>query len=97
MTDDIEKGSVGSAFDDFLKSQGDYDDANEHAIKRVLAFQLAEAMKAQGITKVEMARRLTTSRSKLDRLLDPTNDAVSLGVLARAAKVLGRGLRLELR
>ena len=57
---------------------------------------IAEAMKAQGISKVEMARRLTTSRSQLDRLLDPTNASVSLSVLVRAAKVLGRGLRLEL-
>jgi antitoxin HicB len=96
MTDDNEKGSVGSGFDDFLKAQGDYEEATEQAVKRVLAFQLAEAMKAQGISKVEMARRLTTSRSQLDRLLDPTNASVSLSVLVRAAKVLGRGLRLEL-
>jgi antitoxin HicB len=96
MTADVEKGSVGSAFEDFLKDQGDFEAANEQAVKRVLAFQLAEAMKSQGISKVEMARRLTTSRSQLDRLLDPDNAAVSLSVLARAAKVLGRGLRLEL-
>jgi predicted XRE-type DNA-binding protein len=96
MSVDVEKGTVGSAFEDFLKAQGDYEEANEQAVKRVLAFQLAEAMKAQGISKVEMAKRLTTSRSQLDRLLDPTNATVSLSVLVRAAKVLGRGLRLEL-
>ena len=97
MIMDDEKGTVGSAFDDFLKQHGDYDATNEQAVKRVLAFQLAEAMQAQGITKVEMAKRLATSRSQLDRLLDPTNASVSLIVLVRAAKVLGRGLRLELR
>lgn len=96
MTSDIEMGTIGSAFDDFLAQQGMADEAAEQAVKRVLAFQLAESMKAQGITKVEMARRLTTSRSQLDRLLDPNNASVSLAVLVRAAKVLGRGLRLEL-
>ncbi|MGQ0564496.1 MAG: helix-turn-helix domain-containing protein [Gemmobacter sp.] len=96
MSVDVEKGSVGSAFDDFLKEQGDLEEATEQAVKRVLAFQLAEAMKAQGISKVEMARRLLTSRSQLDRLLDPNNAAVSLSVLVRAARVLGRDLRLEL-
>lgn len=96
MMSDMEQGTVGSGFDDFLAEQGMSDEANEQAVKRVLAFQLAEAMKAQGITKVEMAKRLTTSRSQLDRLLDPNNASVSLSVLVRAAKVLGRGLRLEL-
>ncbi len=96
MTSDNEKGTVGSGFDAFLVQQGIAEEANEQAIKRVLAFQLAEAMKVQGITKVEMARRMTTSRSQLDRLLDPSNASVSLNVLVRAAKVLGRGLRLEL-
>ena len=96
MTNEIEKGHPGQAFDDFLKEQGTYEETTEQAVKRVLAFQLAEAMKAQGITKVEMARRLKTSRSQLDRLLDPEHDGVTVGVLARAAKVVGRGLRLEL-
>ncbi|MEM6899076.1 MAG: helix-turn-helix transcriptional regulator [Pseudomonadota bacterium] len=96
MTDEVEKGRPGQAFEDFLKEQGTYDETTEQAVKRVLAHQLAETMKAQGITKVEMARRLHTSRSQLDRLLDPENDAVTLGVLSRAAKAVGRNLRLEL-
>lgn len=96
MTTDIEKGRLGQAFEDFLKEQGTYEDTTEQAVKRVLAFQLAEAMKSQGITKVEMAKRLNTSRSQLDRLLDPDHDGVTLGVLARAAKAVGRDLRLEL-
>lgn len=96
MTEEIEKGKVGSLFEDFLKEQGTYEDTTERAVKRVLAFQIAQVMKEQNITKVEMARRIETSRSQLDRLLDPENDRVTLGVLSRAARVLGRSLKLEL-
>ena len=96
MTNEVEKGRVGQSFDDFLKEQGTFEETTEVAVKRVLAFQLAEAMKSQGISKVEMAKRLETSRSQLDRLLDPDHDGVTLGILARAAKAVGRGIRLEL-
>ena len=96
MTNDIEKGSPGQYFDDFLKEQGTYEDTTEQAVKRVLAFQLSEEMKKQGISKVKMARRLCTSRSQLERLLDPDNNGVTVGVLDRAAKAVGRKLRLEL-
>lgn len=97
MTGEIEKGRAGGLFEDFLKEQGVYEETTEHAVKRVLAFQIAQVMKEQNITKVEMARRLKTSRSQLDRLLDPDNDRVTLGVLSRAARVLERSLNLELR
>lgn len=96
MTNDIEKGHPGQLFEDFLKEQGTYEDTTEQAVKRVLAFQLSEQMKNQGISKVEMARRLCTSRSQLENLLDPENDGVTIGVLNRAAKAVGRRLRLEL-
>lgn len=96
MTNEVEKGRPGQTFDDFLKEQGLYGSATEQAVKRVLAFQLGEAMKKQGISKTEMARRLHTSRSQIDRLLDPGHDRVTVGVLARAAKAVGRELRLEL-
>ena len=96
MTEDVEKGHAGGLFEDFLKEQGTYEEATERAVKRVLAFQLAAAMQEQSISKVEMARRLETSRSQLDRLLDPDNDTVTLATLARAAKAVGRTLRLEL-
>ena len=96
MTNDIEKGCPGQFFEDFLKEQGTYEDTTEQAVKRVLAFQLSEEMKKQGISKVEMARRLCTSRSQLERVLDPENDGVTIGVLTRAAKAVGRNLRLEL-
>jgi len=96
MTEDIEKGRLGQYFEEFLKEQGTYESTTAQAVKRVLAFQLSEAMKTQGLSKVEMARRLHTSRSQLDRLLDPENEGVTVGMLARAAKAVGRELRIEL-
>jgi antitoxin HicB len=86
----------GSSFDDWLKEQGIYAEATAHAIKRVLAWQIEQAMKAQGITKAEMARRMHNSRTQLDRLLDPDNDKVQLDTVQRAAVAIGRTLRLEL-
>ncbi|MEQ9692300.1 MAG: helix-turn-helix domain-containing protein [Bauldia litoralis] len=95
-TKSIEKGRAGPLFEDFLREQGTYEETAEVAIKRVLAFQLAAAMKEQAISKVEMAKRLRTSRSQLDRLLDPENDTVTLAALARAARAVGRSLSVEL-
>ena len=96
MSTEAESGKAGDLFEDFLKEQGTYEETTEQAVKRVLAFQLAAAMEEQHISKVEMARRLETSRSQLDRLLDPSNDSVTLAVLARAARVVGRNIKLEL-
>ena len=90
------KGKVGSSFESFLRDDGVYESTQAVAIKRVLAWQIAEAMKVQAITKKAMAERMQTSRSQLDRLLDPDNDAVSLETLARAAHAIGRTLKLEL-
>ncbi len=87
---------LGSSFEDFLAEEGIREAANAHAVKRVLAWQLEQAMKAQGICKVEMARRMGTSRAHLDRLLDPNNDKVQLDTVQRAAVAVGRRLRLEL-
>lgn len=86
---------LGSSFDGFLKEERIREEATVHAVKRVLAWQIEEAMKAQGITKAEMARRMDTSRAHLDRLLDPDNDKVQLDTVQRAAAV-GRKLCLEL-
>ncbi|MXZ80031.1 MAG: helix-turn-helix domain-containing protein [Gammaproteobacteria bacterium] len=97
MSNDIEKGQAGQLFGDFLKEQGSFEETTEQAVKRVLAYQLADQMKQQNISKVEMARRLETSRSQLDRLLDPKKENVTLATLARAAKAIGRTLHLELR
>lgn len=96
MTTDIERGKLGQSFDNFLKEQGTHDSATEQAIKRVIAYQLAEVMAEQHLTKAELARRLDTSRSQIDRLLDPDNDGVTIGALSRAAQAVGRSLRLEL-
>lgn len=86
----------GSSFDAFLRKEGDYEVVKAAAIKRVLAWQIANAMETQGISKAEMARRMGTSRSQLDRLLDPANDNVTLATLTAAAIALGRGLKVEL-
>ena len=86
----------GSSFDDWLKEQRIYEEATTHAIKRVLAWQIEQAMQAQGISKAEMARRMHTSRTQLDRLLDPENDKVQLDTVQRAAAAIGRTLKLEL-
>jgi len=87
---------IGSSFDDFLKDEGIHEEATAHAIKRVLAWQIEQAMAEQGITKSEMAKRMKTSRAQLDRLLDPDNDKVQLDTVQRAAAAVGRTLHLEL-
>ena len=84
-------------FDEFLESQCTLEASEEVAIKRVLAWQIAEAMKEKGITKTVMAKRMRTDRRQLDRLLDPSNPSVTLGTLRRAATAVGKTLRIELR
>jgi len=86
---------LGSNFDDFLAEEGMLPDVESVAIKRVLAFQIAQMIEQQNISKSEMARRMNTSRSSLDRLLDPENDSVTLQTLERAAQALGKRLRVE--
>ena len=92
----IKKQSIGSSFDSWLHEEGIYEEVTTAAIKRVLARQLEATMKEQSITKAEMARRMTTSKSALNRLLDPENSSVTLGTLHKAAAAVGRQLRLEL-
>jgi antitoxin HicB len=92
----MKKKNIGSSFDSFLREENMYEEITAAAIKRVLARQVENAMEQKGLTKAEMARRMHTSRAALDRLLDPENDAVTLGTLRRAAAVVGREIRLEL-
>ncbi|MEX1306429.1 MAG: helix-turn-helix domain-containing protein [Rhodovibrionaceae bacterium] len=92
----MSKKHIGSSFDNFLAEEGLREAAELHAVKRVLAWQIGQAMKAQGMTKSEMAKRMKTSRAQLDRLLDPENDKVQLDTVQRAAAAVGRTLRLEL-
>ena len=87
---------IGSSFDDFLTEEGIQEEARTHAMKRVIAWEIEQAMEAQGLSKSAMAKRMSTSRAQLDRLLDPENDRVQLDTIQRAASVLGRTLRLEL-
>jgi len=86
----------GSSVDDWLKEENIFEEVTAKAIKEVIAWQLAEVMKDQAITKTEMARRMKTSRLQLDRVLDPENVGVSLDTLSRAANAIGRKVRLEL-
>jgi hypothetical protein len=88
---------TGSSLDDFLEEEGYRDEVESAAIKRVLAWQFEQEMTRQQKTKRAMAVELKTSRSQLDRLLDPQNTAVSLDTLTRAAHVLGKRLVLEIR
>ncbi len=92
----LKKKHLGSSLEDFLKDEGRLEEARRVAVKRVLAWQLAEIMKERKLTKVEMARRMETSRTQVDRLLDPDNNKVRLDTLERAASVLGMELKLEL-
>lgn len=90
------RGSIGSPFDDYLREEGLYEQTQAAAIKRMLARQITHAMKEKKITKTDMARRMATSRTQLDRLLDPENDSLTLTTLARAAKIIGRRVKVEL-
>lgn len=97
MSQQAEDLHSGSTFDDFLNAEGLRDEVEGAAIKRVLAWQFQEEMTRQHKTKRAMAAELGTSRSQLDRLLDPRNTAVSLETLARVAQVLGKRLVVEVR
>src|SRR5712692_2213702 len=90
------KGRIGSSFDDFLKEEGIYEEVTARAIKRVIARLLDALMQDQGLTKSALAKKMHTSRTQLDRLLDPENESVTLGTLTRAAQAVGRQLRMEL-
>ncbi len=86
---------MGSSIDDFLKEEGIFEETQAQAVKEVIAWQLAEAMKRQKISKNKMAVLLKTSRTQVDRLLDPKND-ITLSSLQRAAAIVGRRVWIEL-
>jgi hypothetical protein len=81
---------TGSTFDSFLEEEGIREQVEAVAAKRVLAWQLAQAMRSKKKTKQALAKELRTSRSQLDRLLDPHNSAVSLSAITRVARALGK-------
>jgi antitoxin HicB len=87
---------IGSSLDDFLKEEGVLEETRAIALKDAVAWQVQQAMDKEKITKVEMAKRMRTSRAALDRLLTPGNASVTLQTLTRAARAIGRDLRIEL-
>lgn len=87
---------IGSRLDEFLEEDDLLAETEAVAIKRVIAWQIERLMKEDGLTKSEMARRMGTSRSALERLLDPSNPSVTLLTIERAAKALGKKVRVEL-
>jgi antitoxin HicB len=89
------KKHMGSSIDDFLKEEGIFEEAQAQAVKEVVAWQLDEAMRKRKISKNRMARLLKTSRTQVDRLLDPKND-ITLSSLQRAAAIVGRRVMIEL-
>jgi len=87
---------VGSDFEEFLRSEGRFDEATAIAVKRVLAWQLEREMKRNNVTRSELARRMKTSRAVVHRLLDRDDPAVTLATISRAAAALGKTVRLRL-
>ena len=88
---------VGSNFDDFLKEEGMYEAVQAKALKRALSEQIEEGMQAANISKVKMAALMATSRSQLDRVLDPDNTSVQLDTLMKAARAVGKTVEIKFR
>jgi predicted transcriptional regulator len=91
-----EVSPIGSSFESFLEEEGLLQSVDEAAIKEVIAWQVAEEMRSRGLTKTALAHAMDTSRSQVNRLLDPSNTGVALHTLYRAAAVLGKRLKIEL-
>ena len=96
MAQKEQKMKTGSSLDDFLEEDGLLQEATLEAQKRVLAWQIAQEMDRQHITKAELARRMATSRSSLDRMLDPEHPSITLATMYKAAKSLGKNLEVRL-
>jgi DNA-binding Xre family transcriptional regulator len=86
----------GSTLDDFLKEEGIYEEAKTQVAKEMIAWQIEQAMRKKGLTKKRMAELMETSRTQIDRLLNPKDHNVTLATLEKAAAIVGRRLRLEL-
>ena len=87
---------IGSDFDDFLREEGVYDQAEAVAVKRVLAYELERNMQKAQLTKTDMAKRMGTTRAQLDRLLNPENPATTLQTLVKAAGAVGKRVKISL-
>ena len=90
------KKHIGSRFDDFLAEEAMLEEATAVAIKRVIAWQIAEEMQAQHLTKTALAKKMRTSRAALNRLLDENDASLTLTTLASAAAALGKKIDLRL-
>ncbi|GHU62276.1 Fis family transcriptional regulator [Clostridia bacterium] len=87
---------IGSDFEDFLREEEIYEEVDALAIKRVIALQIQDEMKKKHIAKAELARRMNSSRSEVDRLLDPDNPSITLITLEKAANAVGKRLSVQL-
>ena len=92
----LNKKHIGSSFDDFLEQENLLVESNAIALKRILAFQLQEAMDKKGLTKSDMAKKMHTSRSALGRFLDPENISITLTTMEKAAIAIGKRLEIKL-
>ena len=88
---------TGSRFDDFLMEEGIFEEVQAKALKRALSEQLAESMEAAKLSKLEMAKKMATSRSQLDRVLDPENVSIQLDTLIKAARAVGREVEIKIK
>ena len=88
---------TGSSFDDFLKDEGIFEEVQAKALKRALVEQLNDAMQSGNLSKVVMAQRMVTSRSQLDRVLDPENLSIQLDTLFKAARAVGKTVEISLK
>jgi len=96
LAEETKNPSFGSSFDDFLEEENMLAEVEALATKRVIAYQIQQSMKDKKITKTEMAKRMGTSRSSLNRLLDPLNNSVSLATIESAVIALGKRLRVQI-
>lgn len=92
----MSKKNIGSSFDDFLQEESLLESSTAVALKRVIAWQIDQEMKAQKLTKTELAKRMHTSRAALNRLLDENDASLTLTTLASAAAALGKNINLQL-
>lgn len=92
----VDNPHIGSSFDDFLEEEGILQECELTAIKRVIAWQVEQAMQKQGLSKSDMAKQMNTSRASLNRLLDPDNVGVTLQTIQAAASTVGKRVKIEL-
>ena len=88
--------AIGSSFDDFLAEEGISEEVDAGAVKKIIAYQLQQAIEKEHLSRTALATRLETSRTAVNRLLDPENESITLLTLKKAANVLGKKLRVEL-